>query len=52
MDRLTGTNPASQTSVLMDRLTGTNPEVIVGNYWAHKIKFTEPLGTEGMFIPS
>ena len=36
----------------MDRLTGTNPEVIVGNYWAHKIKFTEPLGTEGMFIPS
>ena len=25
-------------------MTGTNPEVIVGNYWAHKMKSTEALG--------
>ena len=37
---------------LMDQLTGINPEVIVGNYLAHKIKSTEPLGIEGMIIPS
>ena len=41
-----------QSNSLMDQLIGINPQVIVGNHWAHKIKSTEPLGIEGMFIRS